>query len=82
MVVVIVTLGVRGASGWSESFALFWYGAWAAAAVLAIVAIVAAAVRRNAQAKRRVLAASLGIATIAVSGLMVAWIIAVLSAET
>jgi hypothetical protein len=82
IVVIIVALSVRGAADWSESFAVFWYGLWGAAVVLAVVGIVAATVRRNAPAHQRGIAVGLSIVTLALSVLLAGWILAVLSSLT
>jgi hypothetical protein len=79
MVVVLVALGVRGASDWSNSFAVFWFGLWGAALALAVVGIVEAVVRRNAPALQRILAVALSMATLALSLLLAGWILEVLS---
>ena len=78
MVVALVALAVRGASAWSDSFAVFWYGLWAAA-VLAIVGLVGAAVARDVPSRRRAFAIGLGVTTLALTALLVFWILSVLS---
>ena len=82
MVVALVVLAVRSTSGWSDSFAVFWYGLWAAAVVLAIVGLVEAAVARDVPSRRRAFAIGLGVTTLALTALLVFWILSVLSAIT
>jgi uncharacterized membrane protein len=79
MIAVLAALGVRGASDWSNSFAVFWFGLWGVALVLAVVGIVEAAVRRSALARQRGLAVALSMVTFALSVLLAGWILEVLS---
>jgi hypothetical protein len=60
---LLVLLLVRGATDWSESFALCWYGLFAAAVILALGGLVEA--KRSATWGRRILVIVLSLPALA-----------------
>jgi len=74
----VLAVAVRGAADWSRSFATTWYALFGAAVLLAVVALVAALVEREASLGRRLAIVSLALpALLAVPALL--WVIATLA---
>jgi hypothetical protein len=79
MVLLLVLLGVRGASDWSNSFAYLWYGLGGAAIIFALVAIGTAVFKRDARPRERMLGIALSGTTLVLAALLVWTIVSVLS---
>ena len=79
MVLLLVVLGVRGASDWSDSFAYLWYGLWGAAIVFAVVGIGIAVFKRNLRPRERMLGIALSGTTLLLTALLIWSILSLLS---
>jgi hypothetical protein len=74
MSIVLLSLHKRGADDWSNSFALFWFGLWGTAIVLAFVGAAIGIGVRSLWLGWRVVAITLASATL-VASLILLWVI-------